>query len=687
MSNGYERLRKVLVGMLVALGMAATGLGVAQRSANAGDGSWEMRVCADPGTLPFSNRQEEGFENRIAEIIADELGANLTYDWFPQGPDMITFRLRAGHCDLIIGVPDSSDGLLTTVTYYRSPYVFVYRKDSGFEVETFDDEILHELEIALQNVGIPPHEALLNRGLDENIVDDYLEGEPRLGAGRSRAVMDAVVEGEVDLALVWGPVAGYFAGQADAELVVRPVQPQFEPPFITQSFPMTMGVRLGDDALRDLLDVAIANRWDDIQQVLANYDVVVQQSPQPVLGTLTDDAISIGFLSPTVTGSSAIPESLYDIAGQAARNGVMLAESSFTGGTAEEAPVLDVLPSSVPTAEAARRAAERMVTNGKVRAFIGGIGEGQAEVIAEVAQEAEIPFFNVGSPFMRRECTGGVFHVEASGAMYVSAIASWHAGLGQQDWYVIHDDGDDWTALAEWSQAAIEGLPDSDVVGVVEVPQGKPSYHQEFREIGESGADAVLLLLGPRDQLAFLAQFSTSGLDLPVATFPGPVTQTREFLAAGLYRAQNAAAGYHVLLWETTLEEGSAGELNGDYMSRFGDPMDPSAWAAYQSLAIFQQAVAATGGTSLEALTDHLTADGTTFEVAKGVATFFDESHQLRQPLYVVEVSPEGRWGHLLSTRVAIATLAGQIPTARELDANPAAALLAMGSSDGSACR
>ncbi len=249
---------------------------------------WDLRVCADPNNMPYSNRQEEGFENKIAEILADELGAELSYVWYPQRNLQIREVFREGECDLIMGISDGNPLVLTTLPYYQSTYVFVYREDAAFEIDSLDDTDLQNLTIGVQVPGgesasIPPAQALANRGLSTNFVGfsifgDYNQPEPL------RPIVDAVVDGDVDVSVVWGPVAGYFAQRASTPLEIVPVTPQIEPPFLPMVFSISAGVRQGDEDFADLLDRAFITRWDDVQAVLEDFNVPIIPVPRPTLG-------------------------------------------------------------------------------------------------------------------------------------------------------------------------------------------------------------------------------------------------------------------------------------------------------------------------------------------------------------------------------------------------------------------
>lgn len=240
-----------------------------------GANAWEMRVCADPERLPFSRIDGGGYENRIAEIIAKELGAELTYVWFPASEAMVQDYLRTGECDIIMGVPDGHDGLASTLAYMRSPFVFLQRSDRPWRVEMFDDPRLKDLRIGIQPPGGPTHDALVQRGLAAQIIEMY-----------DYELLTAVADVEndvIDVAVLWGPVAGYYANKQEIPLVALAVTPEFEPPFTPMFLNMVMAVRRGDESLRDLIDIAMVERWDDIQAVLQEFNLPLMFLAQPML--------------------------------------------------------------------------------------------------------------------------------------------------------------------------------------------------------------------------------------------------------------------------------------------------------------------------------------------------------------------------------------------------------------------
>ena len=241
-----------------------------------------LRVCADPNNLPFSNEKREGFENRIAELVARELRAELRYTWWAQRRGYIRNTLRAGLCDVFIGMPTGLDMVLTTRPYYRSTYAFVTKR-SGPRVTSFDDPKLKRLRVGVQIIGddfanAPPGQALSNRGIVRNVRGYTVLGDYREPNPPSRIVR-AVEKGEVDVAVVWGPLAGWFARRSSVPLRVVPVSPEVDLPYLPFVFDIAMGVRHGETTLRDSLDAVIARRSHDIDRILADYAVPRADTP------------------------------------------------------------------------------------------------------------------------------------------------------------------------------------------------------------------------------------------------------------------------------------------------------------------------------------------------------------------------------------------------------------------------
>ena len=236
-----------------------------------------LRVCADPNNLPYSNEKQQGFENEIASLVARDLHARVAYTWWPQRRGFVRQTLRHGDCDVIMGIPSNFELALPTASYYRSSYVFVSRADRHLGITSFDDPRLKKLKIGVQMIGndhvnSPPAHALAKRGIIDNVAGYTVYGDYRSQAP-GRDIVDAVAKGDVDVAVVWGPQAGYFARQQNVALDIVPVSPQIDLPFLPFVFDISMGVRRGDTALREQLDREIERRRPEIERILDKYGV------------------------------------------------------------------------------------------------------------------------------------------------------------------------------------------------------------------------------------------------------------------------------------------------------------------------------------------------------------------------------------------------------------------------------
>jgi mxaJ protein len=242
----------------------------------------ELKVCADPDNLPFSNRNQQGFENKIAELLAHDMHAQLKYEWQRMGRGFVREYLGKSRCDLLVGIPVNYKPILTTAPYYRSTFVFVTRRQRNLRNLSLNDPALHTMKIGVQALDeeyAPPGDALARRGMQASIVAFDTTGP------HPDSIMRAVAQGEVDAAIVWGPQAGYFARRYGSGIVLTPVTPQVDPPGIPFTFAIAMGVRQGNIALRDELQHFITRRKSAIEHILRAYGVPeLEMAPTPAGG-------------------------------------------------------------------------------------------------------------------------------------------------------------------------------------------------------------------------------------------------------------------------------------------------------------------------------------------------------------------------------------------------------------------
>lgn len=231
----------------------------------------DLVVCADPDSLPYSNERREGFENRIVELLAADLGDRVVYRWQPLRRGLIRKTLDARVCDVLVGVPVGVQGVATTSAYYRSSYVFVSRRSLGAAIVSFDDPRLRNATIGVQVLGAdgaatPAALALADHGITARVV-----GFPLYGAQPAGQRMIAAIDDErLDVAIAWGPEIGYFAARARTPLVVgRPSEQA------SMSFAIAIALRAEDATLCDRLDGALIRARPRIDAVLSAYDVPI----------------------------------------------------------------------------------------------------------------------------------------------------------------------------------------------------------------------------------------------------------------------------------------------------------------------------------------------------------------------------------------------------------------------------
>jgi mxaJ protein len=235
-----------------------------------------LRVCADPNNLPFSNEQHQGFENRLAELVADSLDARVEYVWWAQRRGFVRNTLRAGACDVVMGVPSNFELAMPTEPYYRSTYVFVTRAGEPAP-QSFDDPLLRTAVVGVHLIGddfanSPPAHALSARGIIQNVRGFSVYGDYRT-PNPPAALVQAVGTSALDVAVAWGPLAGYFAQQSPVPLTLTPVAPQRDSPSLPFVFEISMAVDRGNEALRAELNRIIDRERSTIDRILNEFGV------------------------------------------------------------------------------------------------------------------------------------------------------------------------------------------------------------------------------------------------------------------------------------------------------------------------------------------------------------------------------------------------------------------------------
>jgi len=239
----------------------------------------ELTVCADPNNLPFSNRSRQGFENKIAQLIGKDLGAKVSYVWWAQRRGYLRHTVGESKCDIWPGIATGTGNIVTTRPYYSSEYVFVTRADEPLQGLTLDDPRLKSLSIGVQLIGdnamnTPPAHAMARRGIVQNVhgymlYGDYTEPNP------PARIVDAVVNRDIQVALVWGPLAGYCAGRSKIPLRLEPVTPRLDAGQWPMSYDISVGVRKDETELRGQIEEILEKEKPRIGHILHAYNVPV----------------------------------------------------------------------------------------------------------------------------------------------------------------------------------------------------------------------------------------------------------------------------------------------------------------------------------------------------------------------------------------------------------------------------
>jgi mxaJ protein len=251
-----------------------------------------LRVCADPDNMPLSNQKGEGYEQRIAELVAREWNSKVEYAWWPVRRGFFSRALNGRYCDVAIQAPAGLDMAGVTKPYFRSGYVFVTRKDRGLDIKSLADPRLKKLKIGVNLLNsdaenTPPAMALSQYGVVGNLVGFTTFYSD---SARPEDIVNAVAKKDVDVAIVWGPLAGYFVKKSAVPLTLQPLpeRDSLSPDFQFQ-YNIGMGVRRRDQALRDSLQSTLERKGPEIQAILKQYAVPVLPMKQESDGDDDDD--------------------------------------------------------------------------------------------------------------------------------------------------------------------------------------------------------------------------------------------------------------------------------------------------------------------------------------------------------------------------------------------------------------
>jgi quinoprotein dehydrogenase-associated probable ABC transporter substrate-binding protein len=243
-----------------------------------------LRVCADPRNLPFSNEKGEGFENKLAELFAEKLQKKLDYVYFPQATGFVKMTLGAHRCDVIMGFPQGDDLVQGTNPYYRTAYALLAKQGSGLDdVTTLEDERLKGKRIGIV-AGTPPATNMAVAGLMMNARPYQLMIDTRFDSSSGAMIKD-LMSGEIDAGILWGPMAGYYAKQANPPLHVMPLVKETSGPQL--AFRIGMGVRPADQNWKRLLNRLIQENQPAINKILLDFGVPLLDENNRLMGMET----------------------------------------------------------------------------------------------------------------------------------------------------------------------------------------------------------------------------------------------------------------------------------------------------------------------------------------------------------------------------------------------------------------
>jgi quinoprotein dehydrogenase-associated probable ABC transporter substrate-binding protein/PQQ-dependent catabolism-associated CXXCW motif protein len=302
-----------------------------------------LRVCADPNNLPFSNQAGEGFENEIAELMAERLGLPLEYTWFPQSIGFVRNTLRERRCDLIMGVVAADELVQNTNPYYRSAYVMVVREADRDRFPSLDAPA-----VALARLGVvagtPPADLLARKGLSARIRPYQLVVDTRVDQP-AREMVEDVVEGEIDVALLWGPIAGYWIAKGKLPLAAVPL-PGDPRTNLRMDYRISMGMRPNEPDWKHAVNRLISELQPRIDKVLVEYGVPLLDEQGRLVGTTAPVGAAATSTRPTVEEPAGYRTDRYRAPVPATLAGATVLDAGSLKALieAERPVVVDVMP-------------------------------------------------------------------------------------------------------------------------------------------------------------------------------------------------------------------------------------------------------------------------------------------------------------------------------------------------------
>ena len=271
-----------LAGALAMLGSAAFAQGAGIGAAGELVDPDVLRVCADPSNMPFTDQSGQGFENKLAEFVAAKTGRkSVSYTWFPMVTGFVRQTLRANRCDIIMGYAQGDEQVQNTNAYYRSSYVLMYKKGGALDgVETIEDAKLADKRIGVV-MSTPPASNMARANLMKKAKVYELMVDTRFTASPAEMMIKDIQSGEIDAAVVWGPMGGYYAAKSGADVAVVPLTK--EKTGSRMSYRITMGVRPSDQEWKRTLNRLIKDNQAEINKILLGYGVpLIDEQDKPI---------------------------------------------------------------------------------------------------------------------------------------------------------------------------------------------------------------------------------------------------------------------------------------------------------------------------------------------------------------------------------------------------------------------